>query len=149
MSALPRPDLTPGPHEDLNDALHDLHHRAGWLSLRSPAKETNVSHTTLSTQIALLPAADCLRGMAAVQLDHALALDQVTDLLVDRALLHLASDEWAWALDLLRGGGRRPVGSRPAPLGRRAVGRRADQGRTGAAHEGGRDVIGPLSRVGE
>jgi tetratricopeptide (TPR) repeat protein len=47
MSALPRPALT-GPTRVLNDALHDLHHRAGWPSLRALAKETGVSHTTVS-----------------------------------------------------------------------------------------------------
>ena len=48
MSALPRPDLPPGPHRDLVDALHDLHHRAGWPSLRALAADTGVSHTTVS-----------------------------------------------------------------------------------------------------
>jgi tetratricopeptide (TPR) repeat protein len=48
MSALPRPDLAPGPIRVLNDALHDLHHRAGWPSLRTLARETGVSHTTVS-----------------------------------------------------------------------------------------------------
>ena len=48
MSALPRPDLPAGPHRDLVDALHDLHHRAGWPSLRTLARETGVSHTTVS-----------------------------------------------------------------------------------------------------
>jgi tetratricopeptide (TPR) repeat protein len=48
MGALPRPDLPPGPHRDLVDALHDLHHRAGWPSLRTLAKKTGVSHTTVS-----------------------------------------------------------------------------------------------------
>ncbi|WP_107764849.1 ATP-binding protein [Nocardioides terrigena] len=48
MSALPRPELAPGPHRDLVDALHDLHHRAGWPSLRALARETGVSHTTVS-----------------------------------------------------------------------------------------------------
>ncbi len=48
MSALARPELAPGPHRDLVDALHDLHHRAGWPSLRSLARETGVSHTTVS-----------------------------------------------------------------------------------------------------
>ncbi|WP_439936872.1 ATP-binding protein [Nocardia sp. N13] len=48
MSALPRPDLAAGPHHDLNDALHDLHHRAGWPSLRTLARMTGVSHTTVS-----------------------------------------------------------------------------------------------------
>jgi tetratricopeptide (TPR) repeat protein len=47
MSALPRPDVT-GPTRTLNDALHDLHHRAGWPSLRTLARETGVSHTTVS-----------------------------------------------------------------------------------------------------
>lgn len=47
MSALPRPALT-GPIRVLNDALHDLHHRAGWPSLRTLARETGVSHTTVS-----------------------------------------------------------------------------------------------------
>ena len=48
MSALPRPDLPPGPHRDLAAALHDLHHRAGWPSLRALARQTGVSHTTVS-----------------------------------------------------------------------------------------------------
>lgn len=48
VSALPRPDLPPGPHRDLFDALHDLHHHAGWPSLRALARETGVSHTTVS-----------------------------------------------------------------------------------------------------
>ena len=48
MSALPRPDLPPGPHRDLVTYLHDLHHRAGWPSLRTLARETGVSHTTVS-----------------------------------------------------------------------------------------------------
>jgi len=47
MSALPRPRLT-GPARALNDALHELHHRAGWPSLRALARETGVSHTTVS-----------------------------------------------------------------------------------------------------
>ncbi|WP_374456099.1 AAA family ATPase [Nocardioides sp.] len=48
MGALPRPDLAPGPVRTLNDALHDLHHQAGWPSLRTLARETGVSHTTVS-----------------------------------------------------------------------------------------------------
>ncbi len=48
MSALPRPDLAPGPHRDLVEALHDLHHRAGWPSLRTLARQAAVSHTTVS-----------------------------------------------------------------------------------------------------
>ncbi|MFC7360682.1 ATP-binding protein [Nocardioides astragali] len=48
MSALPRADLPPGPHRDLVAALHDLHHRAGWPSLRTLARDTGVSHTTVS-----------------------------------------------------------------------------------------------------
>jgi tetratricopeptide (TPR) repeat protein len=48
MGALPRPDVAPGPHRELVDALHDLHHRAGWPSLRRLAGDTGVSHTTVS-----------------------------------------------------------------------------------------------------
>lgn len=48
MGALPRPDLPPGAHHELVRALHDLHHRAGWPSLRSLARDTGVSHTTVS-----------------------------------------------------------------------------------------------------
>ena len=48
MSALPRPDLPSGAHRDLVTALHDLHHRAGWPSLRALARESGVSHTTVS-----------------------------------------------------------------------------------------------------
>ena len=48
MGALPRPDLPIGAHHDLVVALHDLHHRAGWPSLRALAHEAGVSHTTVS-----------------------------------------------------------------------------------------------------
>ena len=48
MGALPRPDLPPGPQRDLTDALHGLHHRAGWPCLRTLAREAGVSHTTVS-----------------------------------------------------------------------------------------------------
>ena len=48
MTGLPRPDLPPGPHRDLVDALHGLHHRAGWPSLRVLAREAGCSHTTVS-----------------------------------------------------------------------------------------------------
>lgn len=48
MGALPRPHLAPGPHRELVDALHTLHHRAGWPSLRHLAADTGVSHTTVS-----------------------------------------------------------------------------------------------------
>lgn len=48
MSALPRPDLPAGPHRDLSTALHELHHRTGWPSLRTLAQQTGVSHTTVS-----------------------------------------------------------------------------------------------------
>jgi len=48
MGALPRPDLPSGPHRDLNEALHGLHHRAGWPSLRALARAAGCSHTTVS-----------------------------------------------------------------------------------------------------
>jgi tetratricopeptide (TPR) repeat protein len=48
MGALPRPHVAPGPHRELVDALHSLHHRAGWPSLRHLASQTGVSHTTVS-----------------------------------------------------------------------------------------------------
>ena len=48
MGALPRPELSPGPHRDLVEGLHHLHHQAGWPSLRALARETGVSHTTVS-----------------------------------------------------------------------------------------------------
>ncbi|HET6940512.1 MAG TPA: AAA family ATPase, partial [Nocardioides sp.] len=41
-------ELPPGAHRDLNEALHDLHHRAGWPSLRALAKSAGCSHTTVS-----------------------------------------------------------------------------------------------------
>ena len=40
--------MPPGPHRDLNDALHDLHHRAGWPSLRTLSRDVGCSHTTIS-----------------------------------------------------------------------------------------------------
>ncbi len=42
------PICTPGAQRDLNDALHDLHHRTGWPSLRALAREAGCSHTTVS-----------------------------------------------------------------------------------------------------
>ena len=48
MGALPRPDVAPGPHRDLVEALHDLHHRAGWPSLRVLARAAACSPTTVS-----------------------------------------------------------------------------------------------------
>jgi tetratricopeptide (TPR) repeat protein len=48
MGALPSPVLPPGAHHDLVRALHELHHEAGWPSLRSLARDTGVSHTTVS-----------------------------------------------------------------------------------------------------
>jgi tetratricopeptide (TPR) repeat protein len=49
MGSLPRPDLPDGPARDLFDGLHDLHHEAGWPSLRDMAKEVGCSHTTVSS----------------------------------------------------------------------------------------------------
>lgn len=48
MGALPRPDVPPGPRRELSDALHHLHHRAGWPSLRALAHQAGCSHTTVS-----------------------------------------------------------------------------------------------------
>lgn len=48
MGALPRPEVAPGPHRELVDALHDLHHHAGRPSLRRLAGHSGVSHTTVS-----------------------------------------------------------------------------------------------------
>ncbi|HET8683544.1 MAG TPA: tetratricopeptide repeat protein [Micromonosporaceae bacterium] len=48
MAALPRPPVPEGPVRVLFDALHALHHRAGWPSLRVIAKDVGCSHTTVS-----------------------------------------------------------------------------------------------------
>lgn len=48
MGALPKPALPPGPAADLFDRLHELHHLAGWPSLRVMAREVGCSHTTVS-----------------------------------------------------------------------------------------------------
>lgn len=48
MGALPRPDIPPGGQRDLVVALHELHHRAGWPSLRTLARCVGCSHTTVS-----------------------------------------------------------------------------------------------------
>src|SRR3954451_13392368 len=48
MGSLPRPDIPAGPRRELVDALHDLHHRAGWPSLRNLAHEAGCSPTTVS-----------------------------------------------------------------------------------------------------
>ena len=48
MVQLSRPDLPAGAHGDLVDALHDLHHEAGWPSLRRLAQRAGCSPTTVS-----------------------------------------------------------------------------------------------------
>ena len=48
MAVLTRPELPAGAGRDLVDALHELHHRAGWPSLRSLAREVGCSPTTVS-----------------------------------------------------------------------------------------------------
>ena len=48
MGALHQPDLEPGPHHDLVEALHRLHSEAGRPSLRRLARAAGCSHTTLS-----------------------------------------------------------------------------------------------------
>ncbi|MET1059478.1 MAG: AAA family ATPase [Nocardioides sp.] len=48
MGGLPRPEIPPGSQRDLVDALHHLHHRAGWPSLRVLAGAAGCSHTTIS-----------------------------------------------------------------------------------------------------
>jgi tetratricopeptide (TPR) repeat protein len=48
MGALPRPRLPDGPVREFFDGLHELHHRAGWPSLRDMAREVGCSHTTVS-----------------------------------------------------------------------------------------------------
>ncbi len=48
MGALPKPEVADGPVRMLFDELHDLHHRAGWPSLRDMAKDVGCSHTTVS-----------------------------------------------------------------------------------------------------
>jgi tetratricopeptide (TPR) repeat protein len=48
VGALPRPELPDGPVRVLFDRLHDLHHHAGWPSLRAMAKDVGCSHTTIA-----------------------------------------------------------------------------------------------------
>jgi tetratricopeptide (TPR) repeat protein len=48
VGALPRPKVPDGPIREFFDGLHDLHHRAGWPSLRDMAREVGCSHTTVS-----------------------------------------------------------------------------------------------------
>jgi hypothetical protein len=48
VGALSRAEIPPGGQRDLVDALHALHHSAGWPSLRHLAREVGVSPTTVS-----------------------------------------------------------------------------------------------------
>ena len=48
MAALPRPELPAGPQRDLVDELHELHHQAGWPSLRTIGRAVGCSPTTVS-----------------------------------------------------------------------------------------------------
>lgn len=48
MDRLPTPNLPPGPRRDLSDALHALHRRAGWPSLRALSRAVGCSHSTVS-----------------------------------------------------------------------------------------------------
>ena len=47
MGLLHQPELEPGPHRDLVDALHRLHDEAGRPSLRAIARRAGCSHTTV------------------------------------------------------------------------------------------------------
>lgn len=47
MGAVHQPELEPGPHRDLIEALHRLHHEAGRPSLRAIARKAGCSHTTV------------------------------------------------------------------------------------------------------
>lgn len=42
------PAVPPGPLRDLMEELHDLHHRAGWPSMRAVGRAIGCSHTTIS-----------------------------------------------------------------------------------------------------
>src|SRR5215211_7235620 len=48
LGGLPRPNVPAGPVSALFEALHALHHRAGWPSLRDMARAVGCSHTTVS-----------------------------------------------------------------------------------------------------
>src|SRR5215211_5194857 len=48
LGGLPRPNVPAGTVRALFEALHALHHRAGWPSLRDMAREVGCSHTTVS-----------------------------------------------------------------------------------------------------
>ncbi len=48
MGALPRPTVPDGPVSTLFARLHELHHEAGWPSLRDMARDIGCSHTTIS-----------------------------------------------------------------------------------------------------
>ena len=48
MGQLLQPELKPGPHRDLVDALHRLHDEAGQPSLRAISRRAGCSHTTVS-----------------------------------------------------------------------------------------------------
>jgi tetratricopeptide (TPR) repeat protein len=48
VAALPKPRIDDSPLRALFEALHALHHRAGWPSLRYIAKDVGCSHTTVS-----------------------------------------------------------------------------------------------------
>jgi tetratricopeptide (TPR) repeat protein len=48
VGALPKPNVPDGAIRAFFDGLHDLHHRAGWPSLRDMAREVGCSHTTVS-----------------------------------------------------------------------------------------------------
>lgn len=47
MGALHQPELEPGPHRELIEALHRLHQEAGGPSLRAIARRAGCSHTTV------------------------------------------------------------------------------------------------------
>src|SRR3954468_19047689 len=48
MAVLTRPDLPPGGRRGRADALDDLHHRAGWPSMRALGRRVGCSPTTVS-----------------------------------------------------------------------------------------------------
>jgi hypothetical protein len=64
MPALRVLDLAPGPHRDLVEALHDLHHDAGWPSLRTLAGAAGCSYMTVSRVFTLVLSVALVRARA-------------------------------------------------------------------------------------
>lgn len=119
MSALPMPEIPPGPQRDLLHALHELHHDAGWPSLRTLARAAACSPTTVS----------------AVFSSPRIPSWGILELLVESMGGDVEQFHRLWLA------ASTPAGARPGATGPRIAGRRAELAAVRRHLEAGADLL--------